>query len=1143
MKQRLLFLFAFLVTMITGTWADVLPSPVYFNDFSSSSGLTVVGNGTFELSPDPRFGKVFHNDPSLTKAIRTNWLELPSDIFSHSAQTKEMTIGFWVNKMSAEGYFFCPLFTAYGNDNVNKSHAWTEGGENGWWPFFYLETRGLMQWNAGGYCDFTNAQNDAGTNAQTTAWTDDGKWHYVTMTFTTSKAVVYVDGEVLNSWTIADDGLAGLFTQTDLTHFCLGGNQAFGWDDPDPAFAFDNFAVYDKALSAAQIKQVMAAVQPDYSAPTTPLTFEAIAEGTLVVSNPKTGMQYSVNEGPKTTMDGTTEINVTAGDKVQFYGNGTSITKYGSNYGYDNTTIRGKSGAYNVYGNIMSLVDEENFATATTLTSYNAFNSLFRENKNLTDASGLLLPATTLATYCYSNMFYGCTALTAAPALPATTLVSGCYQSMFANCTSLTTAPKLPAMTLTDQCYQAMFSGCTSLTAGPALPATTLAEECYDGMFRGCTSLTTAPELPATTVANESYANMFSGCTGLTAAPVLPAINLGVYCYENMFQGCTSLTTIPEISATKLVRHCYKSMFSGCTSLTTAPKLPATTLDVECYESMFYGCTSLTTAPELPATTLAVECYGKMFKDCTSLTAAPELTAPILTDGCYSNMFSGCTNLSSVTCLAHDISAPNCTYKWLDGVAATGTFTAANADVAWQESNVSGAPAGWAKEYGPPIYTPLTIEAKTAGTIQVIKPQSYMKYKKNNGSKTSIFGTTTINVEAGDKVEFYGNGTLIQSYSGTKIAGGTAQCIVYGNIMSLVDEVHFPTATKVHYRAFSQLFENNTLLTDASGLVLPATTLAESCYEYMFNRCTGLTAAPALPATTLAESCYNQMFYGCSSLTVAPELPATTLADACYLWMFGGCSNLTVAPELPATTLAGSCYASMFYGCTGLTTAPVLPATTLATYCYTSMFSGCTGLTTAPELSATTLAERCYSAMFSGCTSLTAAPALPATTLADYCYDRMFSGCTGLTAAPALPATTLADGCYNQMFYGCTSLTVVPALTATTLANNCYLEMFSGCTGLTAAPNLPATNLNTYCYGEMFEGCTGLTAAPELLATTLAEGCYAGMFSGCTGLTATPALPATTLTDWCYSGMFRGCTSLTAAPELPATTLANFGLT
>ena len=33
-------------------------------------------------------------------------------------------------------------------------------------------------------------------------------------------------------------------------------------------------------------------------------------------------------------------------------------------------------------------------------------------------------------------------------------------------------------------------------------------------------------------------------------------------------------------------------------------------------------------------------------------------------------------------------------------------------------------------------------------------------------------------------------------------------------------------------------------------------------------------------------------------------LPATTLQQCCYKWMFDGCTSLTEAPELPATVLA-----------------------------------------------------------------------------------------------------------------------------------------------------------------------------------------------------------------------------------------------
>ena len=117
----------------------------------------------------------------------------------------------------------------------------------------------------------------------------------------------------------------------------------------------------------------------------------------------------------------------------------------------------------------------------------------------------------------FYSMFIGCTGLTQAPVLPATTLASDCYSAMFSGCTGLTQAPVLPATTLASDCYNSMFSGCTGLTQAPALPATTLASECYSFMFYGCTGLTQAPALPATTLASDCYNSMFSGCTNIAS--------------------------------------------------------------------------------------------------------------------------------------------------------------------------------------------------------------------------------------------------------------------------------------------------------------------------------------------------------------------------------------------------------------------------------------------------------------------------------------------------------------------------------------------------------------------------------------------------------------------------------------------------
>ena len=276
----------------------------------------------------------------------------------------------------------------------------------------------------------------------------------------------------------------------------------------------------------------------------TPLTLEAITAGTIVVNNPQAGMQYSLNGGAKQAVT-TDAITVAIGDKVQFYGNGTSITAYYSNDYTDNDTkITGGTAEVKVYGNIMSLVDETGFAANTTLPAEQTFRALFMNNDNLKDVSGLLLPAETLTNYCYDSMFQGCTALTAAPAeLPATSLANSCYRNMFFGCTSLTTAPALSATELAEFCYASMFYNCSSLTTAPALPVTELKGKCYISMFCGCSSLTTAPKLPATTLAQECYASMFNGCSSLTTAYVKAAYTTTGNACNNMFNGCTNAST------------------------------------------------------------------------------------------------------------------------------------------------------------------------------------------------------------------------------------------------------------------------------------------------------------------------------------------------------------------------------------------------------------------------------------------------------------------------------------------------------------------------------------------------------------------------------------------------------------------------
>ena len=229
----------------------------------------------------------------------------------------------------------------------------------------------------------------------------------------------------------------------------------------------------------------------------TPLTIEAITPGTIVVyiegseGTFSAGMKYSKDGGTtKTLITSTTLIEgLKAGDKVQFYGNGTQTQAY---YIQNGVRVRingsGEGFQTKVYGNIMSLLDEEGFATKTDLPAGNVFRGLFSYNLTLSDASELLLPATNLTTYCYAYLFQGCQLLTAVPKLPATTLATSCYEGMFFGCSSLTTAPKLPATTLAESCYGGMFYNCSSLTTAYVKAAYTVGSGECGAMFNGCSA-------------------------------------------------------------------------------------------------------------------------------------------------------------------------------------------------------------------------------------------------------------------------------------------------------------------------------------------------------------------------------------------------------------------------------------------------------------------------------------------------------------------------------------------------------------------------------------------------------------------------------------------------------------------------------
>ena len=235
--------------------AAVTDSLVYSNNFEKGigDGCTIVGSGELETTTDSH-GTVFHNAKG-GQAERTNYLLLPANILVDAVKVKgELTVSMDVNVGTATDYFYTPLFSAYG--------AAPESGANTF-PMMIIQSRGLIQVNCNGWSDFTNNQNVNSTNEESTVYLDDKAWHNVTVTYTKSGAKFYVDGTVVNEWTLDGgegstlDGFLSEEGASQLKYICLGGNQAWDWQDPDAAYLLDNVGIYSSALTNDEIKEII----------------------------------------------------------------------------------------------------------------------------------------------------------------------------------------------------------------------------------------------------------------------------------------------------------------------------------------------------------------------------------------------------------------------------------------------------------------------------------------------------------------------------------------------------------------------------------------------------------------------------------------------------------------------------------------------------------------------------------------------------------------------------------------------------------------------------------------------------------------------------------------------------------------------
>ena len=742
---------------------------------------------------------------------------------------------------------------------------------------------------------------------------------------------------------------------------------------------------------------------------------------------------------------------------------------------------------------------------------------------------------------------------------PNATMDTGAFRGLFAwdgnYGMKITTAPDLPATNLSVSCYDSMFLGNKTLTStanmGDGENGVQLAAAACYSMYQNCINLEeTTSTLPQVTSsdATSCYAHMFDGCSNLrhpsdlSGSTVVPSS-----AFASMYKNCYALEEIPNLpaNATSVGEHAFTGMFYGCTSLTdklldsTKPfAMPSVTTGKEAYMEMFEGCTSLKIVPNLPAQTLSEGCYQMMFADCRALndvSACNISGVRTMAKNCFRFMFAGCASLTTAPALPNVALAEGCYAYMFEGCTA-----------------LTSAPWLPATELAPSCYE---------GMFESCTSLRYAPAAELSELPASYVPRTVAE--------------YTQDSSGVGISNenaGAAEGIQVSGISR--PGAHFKQVTDLCYNGRYYPY-------------LPAMTMEDSCYAYMFKGCTALEIAPELPAMSLAKSCYRGMFDGCTKLYGVPRLPAYAVYDRSYEEMFKGCTALWKAPELPARYVANYCYQSMFSGCTALTNAPEIVAAsgTDTSYAYNKMFYGCSKLNnltvrflTWPKngngtqnwLSgvATAGTFNCYVDLDTSKTGASGVPSkwIPNILTDDYLGftavggDVKISMARGNTGtAPTLKYRLSTETDWHDFSSAAGTTVTVPSgktvyfgtdVAYTSLNNdnfvmtrvdpnsNATVEASGSVTSL-----LDPTREHGHTVGELqnlFMNCTILTVAPELPAVNITNSKgYTAMFRGCTALREAPELPAYNVDTACYGFMFYDCTSLKEAPVLHLRNVTN----
>ena len=256
-------------------WGDgvTMPSPIYLETFedASFSGTTFTGSnsetgvqtGTGEIVEGKgAFGNYYQNKPT-TLGNRANYLKINSTAFQTAsiAANKTITLSFWVNtKYHLDNSFgtgwnaMFEAFTDAGFTAASGAAAFVES-----YGAFDIRTNTSSHALFANY-NYHNTWDSSPAYTENTTWIKIG-WHHIAYVLSDDEGKThlnfYIDGVLNTNVDLAQGGEGTLWSNlSSITNYVLGGCSG-EWSDPDAAFGYDDIAIYDKALTADQVKQII----------------------------------------------------------------------------------------------------------------------------------------------------------------------------------------------------------------------------------------------------------------------------------------------------------------------------------------------------------------------------------------------------------------------------------------------------------------------------------------------------------------------------------------------------------------------------------------------------------------------------------------------------------------------------------------------------------------------------------------------------------------------------------------------------------------------------------------------------------------------------------------------------------------------